>query len=71
MPIYEFQCDCGYSEERLIGIYDSNPVCPNCQRELIKQIGSGIMVKMKGEGGYPSRRKQVFNTTYRKHPKLD
>ncbi len=70
MPIYEFYCDCGYSEEQLIGIYDPNPVCPNCQKELTKQIGSGIMVKMKDEGGYPSRRKQIFNTTMRKHPKL-
>lgn len=70
MPLYDFYCDCGYSEERLIGIYDPNPVCLNCGKELIKKIGSNIMVKMKGEGGYPSRRKQIFNTTFRKHPKL-
>ena len=70
MPLYDFYCDCGYSEEKLVGIYDLNPACPNCGKELIKKIGSNIMVKMKGEGGYPSRRKQIFNTTYRKHPKL-
>jgi len=70
MPLYDFYCDCGYSEERVVRIYDPNPTCPNCQKELIKKIGSNVMVKMKGEGGYPSRRKQVFNTTMRKHPKL-
>jgi putative FmdB family regulatory protein len=70
MPLYDFYCDCGYRGERVVGIYEPNPLCPHCQKELIKKVGSNIMVKMKGEGGYPSRRKQVFNTTYRKHPKL-
>ena len=69
-PLYDFCCDCGYREERLVGLYEPNPICPNCGKELIKKIGSNIMVMMKGEGGYPARRKQVFNTTYRKHPKL-
>jgi len=71
MPLYEFVCCCGYREERVIGIYEPNPSCPNCDKELTKKVGSNIMIKMKGEGGYPSRRKQVFNTTLRKHPKLD
>ena len=71
MPLYEFRCDCGVSEERLVGIYDSNPTCPNCEATMRKMVGSNIMVKMKGEGGFPSRRKQVFNTTYRIHPKLE
>jgi len=70
MPLYDLYCDCGYGEERLVGIYDPNPVCPTCQKELTRKVGSNIMVKMKGEGGYPSRHKQIFNTTYRKHPKL-
>jgi len=29
------------------------------------------MVKIKGAGGYPSRVKQIRNTTYRIHPKLE
>ena len=70
MPLYELYCDCGYSSERLVGLYEPNPACPNCQVVLKKAIGSNIMVKMKGEGGFPSRRKQVFNTTKRIHPKL-
>ncbi len=71
MPLYDFQCDCGNSEERVVGIYDPSPLCPRCQVEMVKRPGSNIMVKMKGEGGYPSRHKQVFNTTFRKHPGLD
>jgi len=69
-PLYDFYCDCGYSKEGLARFDDPNPACPNCGKELIKRIGSNIMVKMKGEGGLPSRRKQMFNTTYRNHPKL-
>ncbi len=69
MPLYDFYCGCGISE-RLVGIYEPNPTCPNCNKEMVKGIGTNIMVKVKGEGGYPSRRKQVFNTTMRKHPSL-
>lgn len=70
MPLHDFYCDCGFRTERLLGIYDPNPVCTNCSNTLKKVVGSNVMVKMKGEGGYPSRRKQIFNTTYRIHPKL-
>ena len=51
-------------------MFESNPVCPKCGSTMSRAVGSNIMVKMKGEGGYPSRRKQVFNTTMRKHPEL-
>ncbi len=71
MPIYDFHCDCGYSVERVIGSYEPNPTCPLCKQEMIKNPATNVMVKMKGEGGYPSRRKQVFNTTSRNHPKLE
>jgi predicted nucleic acid-binding Zn ribbon protein len=70
LPLYDFYCDCGNEIERVIGSYEPNPIC-SCGKEMRKKVGSNIMVKMKGEGGYPSRRKQVFNTTYRKHPNLD
>ncbi|KKK60774.1 hypothetical protein LCGC14_3021020, partial [marine sediment metagenome] len=51
-------------------MFEANPICPNCSSTMHRAIGKNIMVKMKGEGGYPSRRKQVFNTTMRKHPEL-
>jgi putative FmdB family regulatory protein len=71
MPLYELYCDCGYDMESVRGMNESLPTCPQCNKTLRKAVGSNIMVKMKGEGGYPSRRKQVFNTTFRKHPDLD
>ncbi len=70
MPLYDFYCDCGYGDERLLEIFESNPPCPKCGSIMSRAVGKNIMVKMKGEGGYPSRRKQVFNTTMRKHPEL-
>jgi len=70
MPLYNLYCDCGHTEDRIGGIYDPNPACPDCGTILKRAVGSNIMVKMKGEGGYPARRKQIFNTTYRIHPEL-
>lgn len=70
MPLYDFTCDCGYAEERLVGLYESDPTCPKCNSVMVKKPPTNVMVKMKGEGGYPSRKKQVFNTTMRKHPSL-
>jgi len=29
------------------------------------------MIKIKGEGGYPSRRRQISNTTKQTHPTLE
>ena len=71
MPLFEFNCVCGYREEKILRFDDPNPACPNCEKELIKKMGSNIMIKMKGDGGYPSRRKQIFNTTFRKHPQIE
>ncbi len=70
MPLYELYCDCGHGEERLLEMFESNPPCPECGSIMSRTVGSNIMVKVKGEGGYPSRRKQIFNTTMRKHPEL-
>ena len=71
MPLYDLTCPgCGYTEERLVRSYEPDAPCPKCDSKMVKLPTLGIMVKMKGEGGYPSRRKQVFNTTMRKHPGL-
>ena len=71
MPNYEYVCDsCGFSLEKL-QVLGGEPVsCHNCEKEMRRKVSGSVMVKMKGEGGYPSRRKQVFNTTMRNHPKL-
>ena len=69
-PLYDLYCDCGHEEETLLEMVEVNPACPKCGSIMSRAVGKNIMVKMKGEGGYPARRKQIFNTTVRKHPEL-
>ena len=70
MPLYTYRCpDCGY-ETDVLQTYLAEVVC-KCGVSMERKFPSNIMIKMKGEGGYPSRRKQIFNTTNRIHPKLD
>jgi hypothetical protein len=68
MPIQDLYCECGYADERVV--YEI-PNCPQCARPLKVKFPLIAYVKMKGEGGYPSRRRQIFNTTYRIHPDLN
>jgi len=71
MPIYEYHCtNCGEEVDKLQDVGSLLPSCTICSGEMGRKPPSNIMVKMKGEGGYPSRHKQVFNTTMRKHPEL-
>jgi hypothetical protein len=69
MPLYTFHCTkCNTEDERIWYPYQSQPVC--CEVPMVRLFPGNQMVKMKGEGGYPSRRRQLFNTTQRNHPKL-
>ncbi len=69
MPLFDFKCTCG--KEREVYTYDLTKVVTcDCGLQMERLYTNFPMVKMKGEGGYPSRRKQVFNTTMRKHPEL-
>ncbi len=68
MPIYDMFCNCGYEDERVV--YEI-PDCPVCGKKLQIKFPLYAYAKIKGEGGYPSRRKQIRNTTYRNHPKLE
>ncbi len=68
MPIYGYRCyKCGEDVERFQHIM-ANVEC--CGVPMTRKMFAP-MVKIKGEGGYPSRRKQIRNTTKRIHPKLD
>jgi predicted nucleic acid-binding Zn ribbon protein len=68
MPLYEMEClNCHNHIEKLLPIGATLECCGN----PMNKIPSFPMVKYKGEGGYPSRRKQIFNTTKQKHPKLN
>ena len=69
MPLYDLTCECGHQEEGLVN--NDLPQCPDCGATMDKEFPLIAYVKIKGGGGYPSRRKQVFNTTVRNHPKLN
>lgn len=72
MPLFDIVCGCGHREERLLGMNKEVPDCPVCNTKMEKEFSScPPMIKIKGEGGYPSRRKQIFNTTSRNHPTLE
>jgi len=72
MPLYDMTCKCGYLEERLLAMGQTDDVpCPRCGTIMTIRYAAPPMVKMKGEGGYPSRKRQVFNTTKRDHPPLE
>lgn len=56
MPIYEYQCEkCKGIEEKIVPIDTEAPTC--CGASMFKRPTFPVMVKIKGEGGYPSRRK--------------
>lgn len=59
MPIYAYECECGQELEKVQQIGEDAALCPKCGAKMRKQPTFPAMVKMKGEGGYPSRRKFV------------
>lgn len=63
MPIYEYKCDkCEYEVDELQQIGGEAPLCSECGAEMRKKPTYPAMVKIKGMGGYPSRRKLVQGT---------
>ena len=61
MPIYLYQCEkCGTKSEILQGIHEGLPLC--CGKPMKKLPTFPTMVKVRGMGGYPSRRKQFKGT---------
>ena len=70
MPLVDFRCSkCGYEIEVLT--YNLTEKCIECGSEMVRIFSNPPMIKIKGAGGYPSRRKQVRNTTSRNHPQLE
>ncbi len=69
MPLYTYRCNKCQKEIEKVQFF--NGIVPQCcGTDMMRLPSFNIMVIMKGEGGYPSRRKQIFNTTMRNHPKL-
>jgi len=61
MPIYEYVCDkCLNVIEKLQDMDTSPPLC--CGQEMRRKPTFPAMVKIKGMGGYPSRRKMIKDT---------
>ncbi len=57
MPVYCYKCVvCGSEKETIQGLSGESPVC--CGESMDKLPTFPAMVKWKGEGGYPSRRKE-------------
>ncbi|GAG94257.1 unnamed protein product, partial [marine sediment metagenome] len=63
MPLYTYRCDkCVLEIEKIQEINGETPCCPKCGAEMRKKPTFPAMVKMKGMGGYPSRRKEWKGT---------
>jgi len=63
MPLYEYACDkCGFIKEVLLPEWRRSYPCPKCGRKMRKIPSYPAMVKIKGSGGYPSRRKMIKGT---------
>lgn len=57
-PLYDFYCPlCGAEVSKVQSYEAPYPVC--CEYPMAKHPSVPAMVKIKGEGGYPSRRKFV------------
>lgn len=43
MPVYQYRCTCGHSDERILGVYDrDNQVCPGCMRTMERQLSAPL-----------------------------
>ena len=49
MPIYEFDCDCGYNITELVGVGTKNIICKKCGKEMNKVISISNF-HLKGSG---------------------
>lgn len=51
MPVYEFECKCGYVFEELVRMDTDASECPHCQKKA-KKIMSTCSFELKGGGWY-------------------
>ncbi len=59
MPLYQYRCDCGVEGEHIQTVGASPPSCPRCEKQMERVMTYPVMWKIRGLGGYPSRRKFV------------
>ncbi len=61
MPLYDYKCGvCGNQDIVHHGVHKDSPLC--CDTPMNKMPSCPAVVKIKGAGGYPSRRKFVNGT---------
>jgi len=72
MPFYDYVCpDCGFKTE-VLQLGETKVVgCVKCGATMKRKFPAPAMCIIKGAGGYPSRRKQIRNTTKQNHPSLE
>ncbi len=57
MPVYLYGCECGKEIEIVQGIGEKAPLCPDCGVGMIKKPTHPAIIKVIGQGGYPTRSK--------------
>jgi len=63
MPLYDFKCDnCNFIKEVLLPSARETIPCPKCGEPMRRLLSFPGLVKIKGEGGYPFRRKKIRGT---------
>jgi predicted nucleic acid-binding Zn ribbon protein len=62
MPIYSMMCPNCKDEKDVFQQTGKPMLCKECGIEMVKLPTYPAMVKVKGSGGYPSRRKMVQGT---------
>lgn len=63
MPIYEFKCKkCGFIDDRLLPKIEDRVICLHCGGEMGRLPTFPALVKYRGDGLYPSRRKENIGT---------
>ena len=63
MPIYLYKCaSCQIETEKYQSMGAMPPPCPDCGKEMERKPTYPAVVKIKGMGGYPYRRKKIHGT---------
>ena len=51
MPIYDYECECGFFAEIIVQKHDTKLNCPDCGKELVKQISKPAKPQLPADVG--------------------
>ena len=57
MPIYDYECECGFFAEIIVQKHDTKLNCPDCGKELVKQISKPAKPQFKGDTSFSASAK--------------